>query len=159
MEPIIEKGTSSNQPVAGGEKISRLSEDMHRALVTGHMLSEQLKALENSKASESTTPVSLIGDLVHSAVYSGVQTPAIGLSQFVDRRLADAVNIMSAPQPAEFGTLQWHAQVIGQAAGMVLPFMLTPGRRRRRKRDDIALEVIITSKSGHPTATELLVYG
>ncbi|MGH9549814.1 MAG: patatin-like phospholipase family protein, partial [Terriglobales bacterium] len=66
------------------------------------------------------------GDLVQSAVYSGVQSPLTGALQIVDKAagtdLADSWRFMSAPKAAKFGSLDWHAQQIGGAIGMILPF-------------------------------------
>lgn len=65
---------------------------------------------------------------LYSAAYSGMQAPVSAIAQVVDRTagtsIEKTVGIMPAPEPSEFGTAQWHAQQIGGAAGMLVPFML-----------------------------------
>lgn len=77
---------------------------------------------------------SLIKDAVHSGLYSGLQSPITSLAQIadvtldslsVDSKLAQTVDILPAPQPKEFGTSGWTAQVIGSGVGMILPFVAT----------------------------------
>ncbi len=65
---------------------------------------------------------------LHSAMYSAIQEPVSGVTQIVDQfagtKYLPKVQFMEAPKQAQFGTLEWHAQQVGSAVGMLLPFML-----------------------------------
>lgn len=65
---------------------------------------------------------------VKGALYGGIQQPLLGVCQLADRLagtdLRSRVEFMKQPESAEFGTARWHAQTIGSAVGMILPFML-----------------------------------
>lgn len=56
-------------------------------------------------------------------LHSMVQSPINGIVQISDRAFGTnalpSVQIIDAPKEAQFGTKEWHAQQIGQAAGMV----------------------------------------
>lgn len=82
----------------------------------------------NLEQSDSSSPLSLVGEGVHSALYSAVQSPVSGVAQLIDKttgtNLMPSVQIIDAPSHAEFGSAKWHAQTIGGAAGMIAPFML-----------------------------------
>lgn len=71
---------------------------------------------------------SFLGDFVHSAAYSAVQEPINGLTQIADAvfhtKLLPNVQFISAPEQTQFGSANWHAQQVGGAAGMLLPFLL-----------------------------------
>jgi|GEM_PF-984138 len=82
------------------------------------------------------TVVDLGGELLHSAAYSGLQAPVTSLGQVADNvlhrmdvksNLGETLTKMPAPQHEDFGTARWHAQQIGGAGGMILPFFLTKG--------------------------------
>ncbi len=70
----------------------------------------------------------ILGDAVHSALYTAIQEPVSGVTQIVDEvagtKLLPRVQFLSAPEQAKFGTADWHAQQFGSAVGMLLPFML-----------------------------------
>ncbi|MBS1954335.1 MAG: hypothetical protein JST89_09115 [Cyanobacteria bacterium SZAS-4] len=70
----------------------------------------------------------ILGDAVHSALYTAVQEPISGITQIVDQvagtKLLPKVQFLDAPVAAKFGTADWHAQTVGSAVGMLLPFML-----------------------------------
>lgn len=70
----------------------------------------------------------ILGDAVHSALYTAVQEPISGITQIVDEvagtKLLPKVQFLDAPVAAQFGTADWHAQTVGSAVGMLLPFML-----------------------------------
>lgn len=70
---------------------------------------------------------SLPAEALHSAVYSAVQAPLKGVAQIVDKTFSTntlpAVEFMDAPKNAEFLSAKWHAQQLGNAAGMVAPFL------------------------------------
>ncbi|CAN5175848.1 hypothetical protein BH10CYA1_BH10CYA1_39410 [soil metagenome] len=70
----------------------------------------------------------ILGDAVHSALYTAIQEPVSGVTQIVDEvagtKLLPKVQFLSAPVQAQFGTADWHAQQVGSAVGMLLPFML-----------------------------------
>ncbi len=83
-----------------------------------------------SAASENASQ-SLIEEAVRSAFNSGIQSPYNGVAQLWNETggkltgaEAPAMAWVAPPTEAEFGTARWHAQTIGGAAGMVLPFML-----------------------------------
>lgn len=61
-----------------------------------------------------------------SARYSAIQAPITGVSQIVDKlahtNLEQSTQFFAPPEAAKFGTTEWHAQQIGGAAGMILPF-------------------------------------
>lgn len=86
---------------------------------------------ENRDRSTSTSDhLSLLDvavDFGHSAIYSGIQAPVTGFTQLIDKGLgtdlAGATALISAPRDSKFGTLDWHAQQVGGAIGMVLPFL------------------------------------
>lgn len=98
------------------------------ALRNEFMFSHQFHKIERSNPSV----LDLAGEAGHSAIYSGLQGPAIGLAQLSDKagitkNLAENVALIPAPEHEEFGTARWHAQVIGGGAGMTLPFLATRG--------------------------------
>lgn len=69
-----------------------------------------------------------------SARYSAIQAPLTGVSQIVDKfahtNLEESTNFFAPPETAKFGTAAWHAQTIGGAAGMILPFMAVAATNR-----------------------------
>jgi len=70
----------------------------------------------------------ILGDAVHSALYTAVQEPVSGVTQIVDEfagtKFLPKVQFLDAPVQAKFGTADWHAQQVGSAVGMLLPFMV-----------------------------------
>jgi hypothetical protein len=70
----------------------------------------------------------ILGDAVHSALYTAIQEPVSGVTQIVDEfagtKMLPKVQFIDAPVQAQFGTTDWHAQQIGSAVGMILPFMV-----------------------------------
>ncbi len=90
---------------------------------TTSQLHEQAK-----QGQESANLMNFVGEGARSALYSAVQSPLDGLSQMVDVALDTSimptVQLIDAPAPSEFGSARWHAQQIGGAVGMVLPFMV-----------------------------------
>lgn len=74
-----------------------------------------------------STPLDAVTEAVHSAAFSGLQQPYNGLSQLVNRvsgkQLLPDVQVIDAPKFAEFGSTAWHAQQIGGAIGMTVPFL------------------------------------
>ncbi|CAN5618526.1 hypothetical protein BH10CYA1_BH10CYA1_57120 [soil metagenome] len=85
----------------------------------------ELPRSEQSKESESHN--SFLGDFVHSAAYSAIQEPINGITQIADAvlqtKLLPKVQFVSAPEQTQFGSANWHAQQIGGAVGMLLPFL------------------------------------
>ncbi len=65
-------------------------------------------------------------DFGRSALYSGIQEPLTGITQLVDEfastHLTKTMSLISAPPQSKFGSVDWHAQQLGGAIGMVLPF-------------------------------------
>ncbi len=86
----------------------------------------ELPRNEQSKEPESHN--SFLGDFVHSAAYSAVQEPINGITQIADAvlqtKLLPKVQFISAPEQTQFGSANWHAQQIGGAVGMLLPFLV-----------------------------------
>lgn len=84
---------------------------------------EQAKSIEQSSALSD-----LVREGAHSALYSAVQSPLDGVTQMADRvfdtSLLPAVQLIEAPKQSEFGSATWHAQQVGGAVGMVLPYMV-----------------------------------
>ncbi len=70
----------------------------------------------------------ILGDAVHSALYTAIQEPISGVTQIVDEfagtKYLPKVQFIGAPVQAQFGSADWHAQQVGSAVGMLLPFML-----------------------------------
>lgn len=72
-------------------------------------------------------------DLMQSAVYTGIGEPILGVSQIIDKSVG--TNIMdsakaglakvwiAAPEEAQ-GSMRQHAQMLGSAVGMMLPYVL-----------------------------------
>lgn len=71
---------------------------------------------------------SFVGNVVHSALYSGLQSPASGVIQLVDKTLGTeilpTVQFMEPPKPQPFGSKAWHAQQLGSGIGMIAPFLV-----------------------------------
>ncbi len=82
----------------------------------------------NQQTKEPESHDSFLGDFVHSAAYSAVQEPISGLTQIADAvfhtKLLPEVQLISAPEQTQFGSANWHAQQIGGAVGMLLPFLV-----------------------------------
>ena len=71
-----------------------------------------------------TTKQQNVGEIAsHAFVHSLAQSPLNGAVQLVDKALGSnilpSVQFVEAPRQAEFGSVNWHAQQVGQAAGMV----------------------------------------
>lgn len=81
-----------------------------------------MKNIESDNSNSSS-----IGDFAQSALYAGVQTPIDGITQLVNHTAGSdvlpSVQLIDAPQEAEFGSARWHVQQVGGAAGMILPFL------------------------------------
>lgn len=126
MDPIINQNDSGRQAeqVPGGrlDQHKGLSIEAQDMLQQEWAFQQQIKQMEKPAA---PSVVSLTGDAIYSAVYTGAQGPVIGLCQLVSKDLAKNVEIIPPPNPAEFGTAKWHAQVIGDGAGMLVPFLAT----------------------------------
>lgn len=96
-------------------------------------LSESLRAssaTDNGNVEKSTAHPSLIDlgvDFGRAAIYSGLQAPLTGVTQLIDAvadtHLTGSTSFVSAPDHAEFGSADWHAQQIGGALGTLLPFL------------------------------------
>ncbi len=88
------------------------------------------------------SPSGLVSEALHSAAYSGIETPVNSLGQIWNRATGAQVGelgLVSRPADAEFGTARWHAQTVGGAAGMVAPFLLARGSTRLAGRGVFAL--------------------
>lgn len=97
-------------------------------------LSEAMRdssAGKNSSVEHSSQHANLLDlgvDFMHSAVYAGIQAPLTGATQLIDQvagtHLDKSVSFIDAPEHAQFGTADWHAQQLGGALGTVLPFLV-----------------------------------
>ncbi|MBX9691729.1 MAG: hypothetical protein K2Z81_05050, partial [Cyanobacteria bacterium] len=92
------------------------------------------------------SPSGLVREALHSAAYSGVETPVNSLGQVWNHTLGNTMGmevgelgLVSRPEDAPFGTARWHAQTVGSAAGMVAPFLLARGGTRLAGRGALAL--------------------
>lgn len=94
---------------------------------------------EKQEQREQPKAVEFARELAYSAAYTGVQAPITAIGQIADKTLdgigissniAGRVTVLPAPTPEEFGTANWHAQQIGSAAGMIIPFAITRGALR-----------------------------
>ncbi|MBI4534530.1 MAG: methyltransferase domain-containing protein [Candidatus Melainabacteria bacterium] len=65
-------------------------------------------------------------DFARSIGHSAIQTPLDGISQLVNyvkgKEVLPHVQLVEAPRQAQFGSANWHAQQIGGAVGLILPF-------------------------------------
>ncbi|MBS1956340.1 MAG: hypothetical protein JST89_19290 [Cyanobacteria bacterium SZAS-4] len=81
----------------------------------------------NQEHKEPESHESVVGDFLHSAAYSAVQEPINGITQIADAvfhtKLLPQVQFISAPEQTQFGSANWHAQQVGGAVGMLLPFL------------------------------------
>lgn len=87
-------------------------------------------ANDSGSVEKSTTHPSLLDlgvDFGRAALYSGIQAPITGVSQLIDQvadtHISKSLSFISAPEHAEFGSADWHAQQLGGALGTVLPFL------------------------------------
>lgn len=98
--------------------------------IAENLLRDECLRLQQKQADRGDpTVLDLLGEAVYSAAYTGVQAPVVGFAQIVDHsvgtKVENSLSIMPAPSQEEFGSARWHAQQIGGAAGIVLPFALT----------------------------------
>lgn len=74
------------------------------------------------------TPVDLLACAGRAAAYSMVQSPLDGAAQLLDKttgsKFLPSLHLMDAPSETQFASAKWHAQQIGSAAGMALPFLI-----------------------------------
>jgi hypothetical protein len=90
-----------------------------------------------SKSTPAKSEHNSLTELLLSAVYSAVAEPVQSIAQLVDHgfgahtesSVQAAFKAIGVEQPAsaDFGTTAWHAQHIGSAIGMMLPYMLSRG--------------------------------
>lgn len=122
----------AQNPGDGKGAAPKMSDDARNALFTQFQLSQQVKKAERANPNV----IDLVGETGYSLIHSGIQSPLTSVGQIADNLLSKAdiksdvagyLTRLPAPEPDEFGTARWHAQQIGGAGGMVLPFMLTKG--------------------------------
>lgn len=67
--------------------------------------------------------VDVVGEALHSGLYA-VQSRVNGAAQTVNHLAGTAwkADLISAPREAEFGSLRWHAQQVGEGVGGALPY-------------------------------------
>lgn len=126
--------TETDNSKSANNKSSEFDGSSKLSLETQNHLLQQASLKQQMTQTERANPnvLDLVGEGLNSAVYSGVQEPAIGLAQLSDKvnltsGLAKKVEFMSAPAQENFGTARWHAQQIGGALGMTAPFLATKG--------------------------------
>ncbi len=82
----------------------------------------------NAELLSSATQPSWTQEFLRSAVYSGLQAPAVGVAQLIDKsigtELVPKVQFMEASKESEFMSSRWHAQTLGSMVGMAAPFLL-----------------------------------
>lgn len=86
----------------------------------------------------------LAKEFVTSAGYSLLQSPLNSVAQIVDKSFGTetlpSVQLIESRQRAEFGSRNWHAQEIGNAVGMAVPFLIMhAGTRALGKRAGLDL--------------------
>jgi hypothetical protein len=95
-----------------------LSRDLYSEYVRENVVRQQDEPLSLAR---------IAADLGQSALYSGVQSPLVGVAQILDNvggtDLAGSVKVCRTPDETEFGSVRWHAQQLGAAAGMLGPFL------------------------------------
>lgn len=75
-------------------------------------------------------PISLAEEFARSTVYSGLQSPINGGAQLIEQSgvfgkpVLPSLQFIEPPESASFGSARWHAQQVGSAAGMAVPFLL-----------------------------------
>lgn len=98
------------------------------------LLLGQLLAVDNPRLTTSSLladrPISLAEEFARSTVYSGLQSPLNGGAQLIEQSgvfgepVLPSLQFIEPPEPASFGSARWHAQQVGGAAGMAVPFLL-----------------------------------
>lgn len=67
-------------------------------------------------------------EFVHSFAYGGLQSPVNGVVQLADKtfgtNILPAVQLIDAPVQTSAGSVEWHGQVLGGAAGVAADFLL-----------------------------------
>ena len=90
---------------------------------------KEIANLAQSKKVHLNATSQFVTTLVKEALYSGIQSPVLGISQIVDKvaktNLSHELAILPMPKPAKLGTTKWLAQTIGQGIGMILPFCVS----------------------------------
>ena len=81
------------------------------------------RPLLSAELLEPTKQANVAEDTGRAFLHSLIQSPLNGAVQIVDKvadcNILPKVQFIQPPRHAEFGTLNWHAQQVGQAAGMV----------------------------------------
>jgi len=76
----------------------------------------------------------LVGEALHSGLHTFVQKPISAFTQFVDEglhtNLLPKVQLIEEPAPAPFMSANWHAQQVGNVAGMI-PWILVARKGAR----------------------------
>lgn len=91
----------------------------------------QTDLVQAQSVASKETSQNLLEEAVRSAFNSGIQSPYNGIAQLWNETggkltgaQAPAMELVAPPKEAEFGSASWHAQTIGGAAGMVVPFLV-----------------------------------
>ncbi|HEY9759283.1 MAG TPA: hypothetical protein V6C97_29260 [Oculatellaceae cyanobacterium] len=89
------------------------------------------KPPESAQGNENSAHHSFFKELAVSAAYSGVEQPALGISQFAGNDAMNSVKKtfekigIEKPTEAKTFSSTWYAQNVGGALGMVIPYTLT----------------------------------
>lgn len=95
-----------------------------------------LQIPSNASADAQATHESFVREFVNSAVYSALEQPALGVSQFIGKNATNSVSGffkefgVEAPK-ADSSVSGWTANTLGGAVGMLLPFALTKGALKK----------------------------
>lgn len=92
---------------------------------------DEAKRAESPKPAVESDSQNPLAAFLQCAVYSGVEEPIRGVAQIVnpdaDAGIKNAFKTIGVERPAstDFGSVNWHAQQLGSALGMMVPYMLT----------------------------------
>lgn len=84
---------------------------------------------DSNIGSQSETAASLLGDALHTAAYSALQSPLTAVAQTADSAfgtdLTESTKFLRSPDEiTDTYSAKWHTHQVAAAVGMILPFML-----------------------------------
>ena len=84
---------------------------------------------DSNKGSQSETAASILGDALHTAAYSALQSPLTAVAQTADSALGtdltESTKFLRSPDEiTDTYSTKWHTHQVAAAVGMILPFML-----------------------------------
>lgn len=109
-----------------------MGSDQYPATVSRDAMAEHYAYLaeQQNRPKQPTEHNGLVEDFLRSAGHSMIQTPVNAVVQLADKGLGTnmlpsvQINLLKAPDAAEYGTSNYWAQQSGNAVGMLVPFML-----------------------------------